>query len=911
MNLIKLIIIILLFLPPINSVYAKNEDPQARRKWIQSTLKNSEVNTPNNFVEMQENFSNSLPNAPEGYFLKSDQPSSQTWLHAGPDNIGGRTRAVEYDRTNPDIIIAGGVSGGIWRSVDGGKSWVQTSGIKEIASVTAIIQDPRPGKNNVWYCGGGEHNGNSSSSAYTAWYTGNGIYKSTDNGISWTPYGTTGDNLVDKVNYLDKIYRLAIDPTNLDEDILYVACLGTILKISENGNKFDHVIELKRYNRTATDIKITPSGTFYATISSITTAYGIDSYAGIFKSDDGIKWEQINPEFLQPSYRIIMDFAPNNENILYFLSTNIRDYSTGCDERYYECYTLCKLEIKDTNLVWTDLSSHLPYFEAKNEYNYLLTQGDYCMAIKVSPADENIVLLAGANGFISYDGFTSTDNTRWIAGYNENFSESYAYDTTKTAMERYELVQEVTKPTGGWDFHWFTFNPNNPKEVIAASDHGLHKIEDVSDATSKSWIDINNGYCTTQFYNCSINRHEAGNDFIMGGLQDNGTVANIIDNTNYFMILGGDGMKTHVTKYGSVLASTQFGTIVRLDMNKDSVTDCGFISTEIEFTLNPPFYTTYAVEPNEEKELAYATNTHIAICKDITSKNAHKEFEAHRIDNLYATCAEYSAFPNKILYVGTQNRRIIKVTNFSEEDFSYEIMPLPNYVKGRYIADIWVNPKDNNNVIAIVSNYLSLGMLESTDGCETWTDHGGNLEEFPDGSGGGHSFRCYERMVYEGDTLHLLGTSDGVFSTKTLQAGNTVWMREGANTIGKAVIEDIAVRDLDGRVVVATHGNGLFKTNYTTSVDSFNGKNLGFAVSNVYPNPASNQINFVINSDDASYVEAKILDLNGKEIATLISEEFTGTKNISYDIDNLSTGTYFIHISDGNHYITKKVNIIR
>src|SRR5689334_16658146 len=111
------------------------------------------------------------------------------YLPAGPNNVGGRTRAIAYDvrynSSSNKVIIAGCVSGGIMRSADGGATWTLVTPANEIHSFTAIAQDPRAGSQNTWYAGGGEFSGNSAT-APGAPYLGYGIWKSVDNGVTWT-----------------------------------------------------------------------------------------------------------------------------------------------------------------------------------------------------------------------------------------------------------------------------------------------------------------------------------------------------------------------------------------------------------------------------------------------------------------------------------------------------------------------------------------------------------------------------------------------------------------------------------------------------------------------------------------------------------------------------------------------------
>ena len=58
------------------------------------------------------------------------------WKSNGPDNVGGRTRALAIDVRNENIILAGGVSGGMWRSEDDGLSWEKVTNPGNIHSVT-------------------------------------------------------------------------------------------------------------------------------------------------------------------------------------------------------------------------------------------------------------------------------------------------------------------------------------------------------------------------------------------------------------------------------------------------------------------------------------------------------------------------------------------------------------------------------------------------------------------------------------------------------------------------------------------------------------------------------------------------------------------------------------------------------
>ncbi len=84
-----------------------------------------DINTnriPENILNLEQNFASKLPKD-----IEKDNPTSLVWSERGPNNVGGRTRALAGDVSNPNIIIAGGITGGIWRSANSGNSWTITT----------------------------------------------------------------------------------------------------------------------------------------------------------------------------------------------------------------------------------------------------------------------------------------------------------------------------------------------------------------------------------------------------------------------------------------------------------------------------------------------------------------------------------------------------------------------------------------------------------------------------------------------------------------------------------------------------------------------------------------------------------------------------------------------------------------
>jgi photosystem II stability/assembly factor-like uncharacterized protein len=129
------------------------------------------------------------------------------WRSVGPSIMGGRVDDFAVVESNPDIIYMGAATGGVWKSTNGGTTWMpifDDFGTTSIGDVAAAPSNP-----NVVWVGTGEANARQSSS----W--GNGVYKSVDGGATWQRMGLEDSR---------HIGRIVIDPKN--PDIVYVAALG-------------------------------------------------------------------------------------------------------------------------------------------------------------------------------------------------------------------------------------------------------------------------------------------------------------------------------------------------------------------------------------------------------------------------------------------------------------------------------------------------------------------------------------------------------------------------------------------------------------------------------------------------------------------------------------------------------------
>ncbi|OJJ19842.1 hypothetical protein BKI52_15280 [marine bacterium AO1-C] len=762
-------------------------DQEERLRFEQRMLVNPQTGTiPNNIREKELMFVLSNPSLTKSTKnkLRTTGTESTTWNRRGPFNVGGRTRALAIDRTNESIILAGGVSGGMWRSTDGGASWTQTTGASQIHSVTDVYQDPN--NTNVWYYVTGEVRGNSASGG-GAPFRGDGVFKSTDGGVTWVSLAsTTADPTVFSGSF-QYSSRVRVDPTNSD---VYIAAYDGIYR-STNGTDFSKVLD----GATAqyTDLEISATGVIYATIASNSTAS-----KGVFKSTDGTNWNDITPALATGYQRINIDVAPSNENIIYVFA-NTPNAGTNDHQVFYS---------NDAGTSWTDRTSNLPAFGGSVGN---LSQGSYNQFIKIRPDNPNIVFIGSTNLYRTTNGFATTTTNAWIGGYSP-----------ANNVSRYENHHP--------DNHALVFYPSNPAKMLSGHDGGVSRtnnnLANTVGTFPVTWEDLNKGYYTTQVYGLAIDPVTSGDQRLMAGFQDNGKwTATTTSGTAAWgeEPAGGDGCYVAIvagedTRY----TSTQRGKILRF---KGSVigtyTDADGIQPAAatgQLFVNP-----FILDKSDQNIMYYPSGSVMWRNTNLAGINSGYTFNGTSTGwtSLTGTSTGGSSITAldvsksnaaHVLYYGTSDGKIFRLDNAHTSTASAtDIYTGKGLPANAYVSSIAVDPSNSLNVIVVFSNYGVQSLFYSTDAGANWTHIGGNLEENPDGSGNGPSVRWAEiHRDKNGNPVYLIGTSTGLYATQNLNGNTTVWNQEGPNTIGNVPVMMIQGRSSDNLVAIGTHGVGLF-----------------------------------------------------------------------------------------------------
>lgn len=863
------------------------EDPGARDEYEFMLQRDPVSNSiPRNIRRLELEFAKKIPTRESFVLKKGVSVQSYQWIERGPNNVGGRTRTFAADVAHEGTLIAGGVDGGIWKSTDDGTSWRLTLSPQQIHSTSCIAQDTRTGKRNIWYVGTGEFRGSTTNNTrWGSFYSGDGIYKSTNNGDSWTLLPSTVSGTPQTYDTFDFIWNIATNPANSDSDEVYAATWRGIYR-SRDGGATWKTVKLSDEGvvnsaRVTTEVAIASTGVVYAHTREL-------SAQRIWRSVDGTQWTDITPaNFSMSPGKIAFGLAPSNLKLLYVF-VSLADVQPAMNS-----HQLWKYTHADTGGVWENRSLNLP--------SDIDTQSGYDLTIHVKPDDENFVLLGGTNLFRSTDGFATSSNTTTIGGYG-------------------------FWPGGNHhpDMQSGMFKPTNPNVYYSGNDGGVQRADNITMGGTMAWTSLNNGYNVTQFYSVSISP-DSGDDTIVAGAQDNGTqFTDVPGMSSWRMIFGADGTVAELAPKLNDRIYTQYqsGPLYRQTRTGSGLTAMNPSGATRQMFVNP-----IALDPNNPRTLYYGGGKSTSptmwsgIWRNDDAQNgtttagwtAIIESDVGGGRTVSAIGASRANNPN-VVYYGTTDGIVHRIDNAASATPTVtDASPVGlngGTSLGGFVRCIAVDPTSSNKALLAFGNYNFKNLWYTTDGGITWSDVEGNLA-----GPTGPSIRWATMLYLDNQPQVFLATSVGVLMTTALDDTSTVWTQAAEKEIGNVLIAYLDYRESDGTLAVATHGRGVFTTQLVSTASRAPVANQAprmYVLEQNFPNPFNPTTVISYHIPITGIVTLKVFDVLGREVTTLVSEEqSTGWKRVRWDAKDVSSGIYFYKLQSGTFVETKKIIVAR
>ncbi|MEK7328094.1 MAG: hypothetical protein AAB217_22860 [Chloroflexota bacterium] len=339
-------------------------------------------------------------------------PGSWTWI--GPGNIGGRIRAIVIHPTTPNTMWIGSVSGGIWKTTDGGASWSIQDDFMANMAVSTMIMDPT--NSNTLYAGTGEGFYNIDG------IRGAGIFKTTNGGTTWTQLANTNNS---DFYY---VHRLAISP---DGNTMLAATWSGIWRSTDDG-----------VNWTLTEATEMLDVNFHPTDSNKAIVGGRQGLAG-YSTDGGVSWAAATgiPVNAFDFYRRVeVAYAPGSPATVY-ASVNLNGGE-----------------------IWKSADGGATYSLVNTGDFYLGSQGWYDNIIWVDPTTPDNVIVGGIDLWRSADGGSTLSPMSywWLAPTSAHADHhmiiqhpNFNGSTNKTVFFGndggiYKATDYTTAGSGGW-----------------------------------------------------------------------------------------------------------------------------------------------------------------------------------------------------------------------------------------------------------------------------------------------------------------------------------------------------------------------------------------------------------------------------------------------------------------------------
>ena len=663
-------------------------------------------------------------------------PLGGAWRSIGPNGVwvtqieSGRIAAIVPAVTPGGPMYLGTASGGVWRSTNNGISWAPLSDAECVLTTGAMARDPSNAS--IVYAATGEGNGS---------LTGCGVLRSSDGGNTWT---TSTQGLRSTAGGSGTFTSLVIDP----------ASAGTANSVLIGTMNFGNAGVVRSINAGATWSVVlntgpgnslvahpTHAGVYYVSDRVTTPA----TSRGVYRSVDvGATWTPL-PTLpvtdINAIGRIELAVNAKEPTSLWAL---VGDRTSGG--------MLGLFKYDETSNAWTQLA-------ASGVTTAFGTQQSYDLVLAIDPRDTKRIFIAGVSAFQSTDG-----------------------GATFTPFAR----------TVHSDWHVIVFDRNNPDIMWAGTDGGVYLSTD----GGGSWVSRSAGLSITQFYP-GVSVHPQGTR-IAGGSQDNGT--HVFSGSLFWdAFLGADGGYTAINyhdpsiQWGETQWSVTTGTVGNL-FRRD-ITGSFRRNTGIDLTDRAQFIPPLVMDPVNPSKLYFGTfRLYRTVNEGLQWTPITGDLSA---GTGTITSIGISPVDTNTIYIGTNDGRALV-----SRDGGATVV-VATGLPARSVTRVVPHPTDPLRALITVSGFGTGHVFETTDAFATPVKNiSGNLIDAP----------TNVALYIPSAGATLVGTDVGVFQT----ADNITWT-PGPTGLPNVIIQDLVYQPAINLLVAGTYGRGMFAYDVGTS----------------------------------------------------------------------------------------------
>jgi len=721
-----------------------------------------------------------------------------SWQPLGPENQGGRTKSMLIDPRDPKVMYVGAVTGGVWKTTNGGENWTPLTDLFPTTGLGALAMDPS--NPDVIYAGTGFwFNSQSGTNVLGSAPRGAGIFRSRDGGAKWEPLANPGGTHFRFIN--------DISVSRMDANRIYVATWTGIFRSLDGGQNWTHVFDRGGGQNGCQDmVSRTDQSVDYLFAACGTTSAGDAAVFRNVNAGGAGAWTKVFQ--LRSMANTTLAIAPSNQAIIYALMANNGEEASAWRSSLLGVYRSTVNGDPDTweaRVTYLDetqvntgiLSTNSSFYtnQCSGGARSISGQGWVHNTIAIDPQDPDRLYAGGIDIYRSDDGGRNWGIASfWQAADGPNGAHADLLGLHFPPDYDGELKPHMYAVTDGG-----VYLTRNARAAVARGDRaGCSPFQN-----QVAWTPLHGGYQSTQFYSGAV---FPGGAYFLGGKQDNGTLLGALGRArNWQRLRGGDGAAVAVDPRdpNRMLVSTQnFGLARTVNGGKTFFTGLTGIT---EASGNFAFIAPLAMDMNNPDRLYAGGRT---LWRTENQAVRWSQISAPlRTEQGYVSSVAVSPADSSRVVFGTHQGFVLRAPNALEAgpDTVWEASrPRPGYLPG-----LTFDPIDPNVVYAVYSQFNTAAgqshIYRSTDGGATW--------EGIDGTGdtGIPDIPVFTLMIDPRDRNQLYaGTDIGVFVSYD---GGRNWARD-SNPFAAVPTEALVLERESGATYLYafTFGRGVWRT---------------------------------------------------------------------------------------------------